>query len=205
MTMHFNDCPLTPNSQLCTFPSQPRVSLSARDQRKFNVALRVRRRENERLLKFMQSPQCMQHLWRIFYGEQPCERHSLYQNEVSRRSLLWTGMGPFQLDQSDDQVRCNVSGVRYCMWFQVLGVSCKFARLNEMMMSSKCVILLFFFFFSSVIACGCTVVTSSHIRFCCLSYVVQSTTRWLEGECISLMTHECMLRNVQVRTLSILF
>lgn len=100
-----------PVRQLCTFLPQPPASLSAQDQKKFKEALRVRRRENERLLKFMHSPQCMQHLWRIFYGEEPCERHSLYQSEVSRRSLLWTGMGPFQLDQSDDQVRCNVSGV----------------------------------------------------------------------------------------------
>ncbi|XP_045594436.2 uncharacterized protein [Procambarus clarkii] len=79
-------------------------TLSSRDRKKMQSAIKARRRENEKLLKFMQSASCMDHLWKIFNGEKSCERHALYQDEITRRTLLWSGIGPFQLDQDDDQI-----------------------------------------------------------------------------------------------------
>lgn len=78
--------------------------MTALDRRRMQKSLRSRRRENEKLMKFMNSAACMDHLWQIFSGQKQCERHKLYQSEATRRSLLWSGIGPFQLDQDDDQV-----------------------------------------------------------------------------------------------------
>ncbi|KAG0719666.1 hypothetical protein GWK47_050022 [Chionoecetes opilio] len=78
--------------------------MSGRDLGRMQKALRSRRRENEKLIKYLKSAACMEHLWQIFSGQKQCERHKLYQSEVTRRSLLWSGIGPFQLDQDDDQI-----------------------------------------------------------------------------------------------------
>lgn len=88
-------------------PPPHQYEMSARDRRKMQKSLRSRRRENEKLIKFMNSAACMDHLWQIFSGQKQCERHRLYQSEATRRSLLWSGIGPFQLDQDDDQVSIN--------------------------------------------------------------------------------------------------
>ncbi|XP_050738681.1 uncharacterized protein LOC127009548 [Eriocheir sinensis] len=81
-----------------------RYEMTALDRRRMQKSLRSRRRENEKLMKFMNSTACMDHLWQIFSGQKQCERHKLYQSEATRRSLLWSGIGPFQLDQDDDQI-----------------------------------------------------------------------------------------------------
>ncbi|XP_071536577.1 uncharacterized protein [Panulirus ornatus] len=84
--------------------STEELMLSARDRMKIQSAMKARRKENEKLLRFMKSASCMDHLWQIFNGEKSCERHKMYQDEVTRRTLLWSGIGPFQLDQDDDQI-----------------------------------------------------------------------------------------------------
>ncbi|XP_042242461.1 uncharacterized protein LOC121879760 [Homarus americanus] len=79
-------------------------TLTPREKIKFQSAMKVRKRENEKLLKFITSSACMEHLWQIFNGEKPCERHEAYQDMFSRRGLLCTGIGPFQLDHDDEQI-----------------------------------------------------------------------------------------------------
>lgn len=78
--------------------------MSARDKRKLKVAIVVRRRENEKLLRYMRSDECMSHLWQIFRGEKASKRHEMYQDEYSRKMLMWSGVGPFHLDEEDEQV-----------------------------------------------------------------------------------------------------
>ncbi|KAK8729767.1 hypothetical protein OTU49_008303 [Cherax quadricarinatus] len=94
----------SPGSDVLIYRSDDEISLSSRDRKKLKSAMKARRRDNEKLLKFIQSPSCVNHLWQIFNGEKTCERNDLYQDELTRRTLLWSGIGPFQLDKNDEQI-----------------------------------------------------------------------------------------------------
>lgn len=78
--------------------------MSSRDKQKLKVAILARRRENEKLLRYIRSQECISHLWKIFSGEKASKRHDMYQEECSRKMLMWSGVGPFHLDEEDEQI-----------------------------------------------------------------------------------------------------
>ncbi|XP_066990826.1 serine-rich adhesin for platelets-like [Macrobrachium rosenbergii] len=78
--------------------------MSAREKTKLQSALKARKADNQKLVKFMKSHQCIEHLWKIYKEEISNERHNKFKDEESRKSLLLMGIGPFQLDDEDDQI-----------------------------------------------------------------------------------------------------
>ncbi|KAK7083797.1 hypothetical protein SK128_014563, partial [Halocaridina rubra] len=86
--------------------------MSPRDMRKLESALKARKTDNIKLVKYMKSPECLEHLWNIFNEKTSCKRHEDYQDMNLRKDLLWSGIGPFQLDEDDEQIMSVIDIMR---------------------------------------------------------------------------------------------
>ncbi|XP_064120617.1 uncharacterized protein LOC135225224 [Macrobrachium nipponense] len=86
--------------------------MSAREKTKLQSALKARKADNQKLVKFMKSHQCIEHLWKIYKEEISNERHNKFKDEESRKSLLWMGIGPFQLDDEDEQIMSVINAFK---------------------------------------------------------------------------------------------
>ncbi|XP_068230011.1 dentin sialophosphoprotein-like [Palaemon carinicauda] len=93
----------TPKKLLFDDPNYESV-MSSREKNKLQSALKARKADNQKLVKFMKSHECIERLWKIYKEEIPSERHNKFKDEESRKSLLWMGIGPFQLDDGDEQI-----------------------------------------------------------------------------------------------------
>ncbi|CAL4076341.1 unnamed protein product, partial [Meganyctiphanes norvegica] len=79
-------------------------SVSKRSKKKLEDALKVRRLENKKIVKFMKSAECLEHLWKIYNEVEESERHDIFQDEESRINLMFGGIGSFHLDVEGDEL-----------------------------------------------------------------------------------------------------
>lgn len=88
-------------------------SLSAREHRKLQSAIKARRTQNEVLTKHIRSPGCLQHLAKVVKGEEVSTLHTQYWHDDTREAMKTSlKLGPFHMDEHRRTVR-NALGVSF--------------------------------------------------------------------------------------------